>query len=103
MDGKKSVVFFIVAVKSFCSVPDKIRLIHRSIRTEEYYIQWVRRFILLYGKRHPNDMGAVEVETVQREGHRYRQAGNALHPAPFLRYIHVLNKSGRGVTSPLDV
>lgn len=33
-----------------------------SIRTEEAYIDWARRFILFHGKRHPRDMGAVEVE-----------------------------------------
>lgn len=32
-----------------------------SPRTEEAYVQWVRRFILWSGKRHPKDMGAVEV------------------------------------------
>ena len=35
---------------------------HYSIRTEEAYIHWARRFILYHNKRHPRDMGAVEVE-----------------------------------------
>lgn len=39
-----------------------LRTRHYSIRTEEAYIDWARRFILFYGKRHPRDMGAVEVE-----------------------------------------
>ncbi len=34
---------------------------HYSIRTEEAYIDCARRFILFHGKRHPQDMGAVEV------------------------------------------
>ncbi len=34
---------------------------HYSIRTEEAYIDWTRRFILFHGKRHPQDMGAAEV------------------------------------------
>ena len=33
-----------------------------SIRTEQTYIDWARRFILFHGKRHPRDMGAAEVE-----------------------------------------
>src|SRR5574337_162521 len=33
-----------------------------SIRTEEAYIDWARRFILFHGKRHPQEMGAAEVE-----------------------------------------
>lgn len=41
---------------------DKLRLKHYSIRTEVQYVQWVRRFILFHGKRHPRDMGAGEVE-----------------------------------------
>lgn len=41
---------------------DKIRLKHYSIRTETQYVHWARRFILFHGKRHPQDMGATEVE-----------------------------------------
>lgn len=43
-------------------VRDKIRLKHYSIRTEQSYVQWVRRFILHHDKRHPAEMGAAEVE-----------------------------------------
>ena len=39
-----------------------LRTRHYSIRTEEAYIDWARRFILFHGKRHPRDMGAVEIE-----------------------------------------
>ncbi len=39
-----------------------LRTRHYSIRTEEAYIDWARRFILFHGKRHPQDMGAAEVE-----------------------------------------
>jgi integron integrase len=41
----------------------RIRVKHYSIRTEQAYVDWVRRFILFHGKRHPRDMGAKEVET----------------------------------------
>lgn len=30
-------------------------------RTEEAYVQWIRRFIVWSGKRHPREMGAAEV------------------------------------------
>lgn len=43
-------------------VRDKIRVRHYSIRTETQYVQWIKRFILFHGKRHPQEMGAVEVE-----------------------------------------
>jgi len=41
---------------------EKIRLKHYSIRTEQVYLDWARRFILFHGKRHPSEMGAREVE-----------------------------------------
>jgi integron integrase len=40
----------------------KLRLLHYAIRTEEAYVDWIRRFIFFHGKRHPREMGAVEVE-----------------------------------------
>jgi integron integrase len=41
---------------------DRIRFKHYSIRTEQAYSGWVRRFILFHNKRHPREMGAHEVE-----------------------------------------
>jgi len=38
-----------------------IRAKHYSLRTEEAYVLWIRRFILFQNKRHPKDMGAEEV------------------------------------------
>ena len=43
-------------------VRGKIRLKHYSLRTEQAYVDWIRRFIRHHGKRHPREMGAVEVE-----------------------------------------
>ena len=40
----------------------RIRRLGLSIRTEESYVGWVRRFILANGKRHPRDLGAREIE-----------------------------------------
>jgi integron integrase len=39
-----------------------LRLKHYSLRTEQAYVSWIRRFILANGKRHPREMGASEVE-----------------------------------------
>lgn len=39
-----------------------LRTRHYSIRTEEAYVDWARRFILFHDKRHPQDMGAAEVQ-----------------------------------------
>jgi integron integrase len=43
-------------------VRGKIRLKHYSIRTEQSYLDWIKRFILFHGKRHPKDMGPQDVE-----------------------------------------
>jgi len=43
-------------------VRDVIRMKHYSYRTEETYVQWIRRYILFHNKRHPNEMGVVEIE-----------------------------------------
>jgi len=43
-------------------VRDRLRLKHYSIRTEQAYVDWIKRFIWFQDKRHPKDMGAQEVE-----------------------------------------
>jgi len=43
-------------------VRGKIRLKHYSIRTEQAYVDWVKRFILHFDKQHPKDLGAHHVE-----------------------------------------
>ena len=40
----------------------KIRVKHYSIRTEQAYVDWIKRFIVHFDKRHPRDLGAVDVE-----------------------------------------
>ncbi len=42
-------------------VRDVIRRKHYSFRTEQTYIDWIRRFILFHGKRHPRDLAEAEV------------------------------------------
>ncbi len=39
----------------------QLRVKHYSIRTEEAYVDWIRRYILFQGKRHPNEMGEAEI------------------------------------------
>ena len=40
----------------------KIRVKYYSIRTEQAYVDWIKRFIVHFDKRHPRDLGAAEVE-----------------------------------------
>lgn len=71
-----------------------LRTGHYSLRTEESYLHWVRRFILFHDKRHPETMGKPEVEAflshlaVDRHVAPATQ-NQALHGILFL-YRHVL-------------
>jgi len=38
-----------------------IRVRHYSLRTEQTYVYWIKRFIVFHGKRHPKDMGGNEI------------------------------------------
>lgn len=44
-------------------VRDAVRLKHYSYRTEETYVQWIRRHILFHSKRHSQEMGIPEIES----------------------------------------
>jgi hypothetical protein len=46
----------------FDEVRRHLRLKHYSLSSERIYLQWMRRFILASGRRHPRDMGAREGE-----------------------------------------
>jgi len=37
-------------------VRNAIRMKHYSIRTEDAYVDWIRRYILFHGKRHPREL-----------------------------------------------
>jgi integron integrase len=43
-------------------VRDRIRVKHYSLRTEQAYCDWIKRFIIFHGKRHPSELGAPAVE-----------------------------------------
>lgn len=43
-------------------VSDLLRALEYAKRTEETYIQWIRRFIFFHNTRHPREMGVAEVK-----------------------------------------
>jgi len=43
-------------------VHDATRVRHYSLRTQQTYIQWIKRFIYFHNKRHPDEMGKKEIE-----------------------------------------
>ena len=42
-------------------VREATRRLHYSLRTEDCYVLWVKRFVLFHGKRHPLEMGEPQV------------------------------------------
>ena len=43
-------------------VRDVIRTKHYSLQTERSYTYWIKRYIIFHAKRHPKDMGKLEIE-----------------------------------------
>src|SRR5215475_16182886 len=41
---------------------ERIRTRHLSLRTEQAYLQWMRRYVAFHGQRHPRELAAPEVE-----------------------------------------
>ena len=71
-----------------------LRARHYSYRTEQAYVGWIRRFILFHGKRHPKDMGDVEINTflshLATEGHVAASTQNQALAALLFLYQDVL-------------
>src|SRR5918996_6344112 len=42
-------------------VRQAIRTRHYSVKTEQAYIGWIKRFIFFHNKRHPAEMGEAEI------------------------------------------
>ena len=76
-------------------VRQKIRFLRYSIKTERAYVQWIRRYIIFHGKRHPRDMGVEEIAgflnyLVNRENVSVSTQNQALSAIIFL-YKHILD------------
>lgn len=44
------------------SIRTELRTRRYSIKTEKVYLYWIKQFILLNDKKHPQDMGNAEIE-----------------------------------------
>ena len=73
-----------------------LRLKHYSIRTEEAYVQAIKRFILFHRKRHPKEMGAEEVRQylshIANQGKVSASTQNQALAALLFLYREVLNR-----------
>ena len=41
---------------------ERMRTRHLALRTEQAYLQWMRRYVKFHNRRHPRDMGPAEVK-----------------------------------------
>ena len=76
-------------------VTDAIRLKHYSYRTEQTYKEWIKRYILFHGKRHPKEMGQQEIQAylshLATEKKVAASTQNQALSAILFLYRHVLN------------
>jgi integron integrase len=77
-------------------VRDALSLKHYSYRTEQAYVGWITRYVLFHSKRHPNEMGAPEVEAflthLAVEEHVAASTQNQAFSALLFLYREVLHK-----------
>ena len=75
-------------------VRNACRVRHYSIRTEDAYHDWIKRFILFHIKRHPLEMGAAEINVflthLAVEGHVAASTQNQTFAALLFLYQKVL-------------
>jgi len=84
-------------------VSDAIRLKHYSIRTEQAYVDWIKRYILFHQKRHPDTMNVPEIEAfltylAVTQNVAASTQNQAMHAILFL-YREVLHQP---LTGPID-
>ena len=63
---------------------DQLRIKHYSLRTENTYISWVRKFILFHDKRHPRDMGTQEINAFISHLVLEKNVAASTHTAPVI-------------------
>ena len=84
-------------------VREVLRLKHYSYRTEESYVQWIRRHILFHNKKHPREMGHAEVEAFLThlvvQGHVAASTQNQALSALLFLYRHVLDQPLQSVNA----
>jgi integron integrase len=77
-------------------VRQAIRTRHYSIKTEEAYVGWIKRFIFFYNKRHPAEMGEAEIShflsSLANDSHVSASTQNQALNALLFLYHEVLGK-----------
>ena len=82
--------------KLFDRIRWHLRVKHYSLRTEELYLHWTRRFILFHDKRHPAEMGEEEIAAFLSDlainGHVSASTQNQAFSALLFLYQQVLDR-----------
>ena len=82
--------------KSLDQVRDALRIRHYAYRTEQTYIDWIKRFIFFHKKRHPKEMGAPEISAflayLAQERHVAASTQNQALSALLFLYKNVLQQ-----------
>jgi integron integrase len=91
--------------KSSPKLLDQVRKLmrreHYSLRTEKTYLNWIKRFILFHNKRHPQQMGRLEIEAFLTDLVVNRNVAAATQNQAFnailFLYRRVLNQEIEGI------
>jgi hypothetical protein len=70
-------------------VRDTLRVKHYTYRTEEAYVDWIRRYILFHNRRHPQDMAEADVQAflTHLAVQRHVADTQAKYPHPCLTFL----------------
>ncbi len=85
-------------------VRDFLRIKHYSLRTEQSYLAWIKRFILFHGKRHPDELGSDAIRAFLTDlavrGEVTASTQNQALSALLFLYQHILGRTD--LTNMLD-
>ena len=68
-------------------VRGRLRVKHYSMRTEDTYLQWIRRFVFFHGKKHPRELSEGRTKSGLQPV-LYRKPGHAAEFALIIGHQH---------------
>lgn len=79
-------------------VRDHVRYRHYSLRTEQAYVHWIKRYIFFHARRHPAEMGRDEIVEFLTHLASDRNvaevpAGSAYHAAAVKSHVQRIERS----------
>ncbi|MBV8404921.1 MAG: integron integrase [Gammaproteobacteria bacterium] len=82
------------AADVFAAARERMRTRHLALRTEQAYLQWLRRYVDFHGGRHPHELGPVDIERFLTHLAVHRKVSSATQnqalQALLFLYRHVL-------------